>query len=188
MGNLPKLRPRTYVNGNPLIPEDINEVFDAIIDKKQPNVWSWWAPDRAPGETAIQFRVDTSGGGAAPGEYQGFITSAAPGSNAEISGPLRNLEVGDKLTDLGIWLSNPSTAAPGVHVTLYRSDLNTGATFTQIANWFPGTVPGGASVYTKFTFTLPTPEIVLDGYMYLLNIILPNTYVLAGIGRAKERP
>lgn len=34
MANLPSGRPRTYVNGMPAVPDDINEIFDQFVDSK----------------------------------------------------------------------------------------------------------------------------------------------------------
>src|SRR4051812_43368052 len=109
--SLPTTRPRTYVPGMPLIPDDINELFDASIDDKH--------KAREQGHPAASF----SHTGAA-GTLNGDNWTGA-GAGFTVESGLAYVPIGSRITH--VTFGYKRAAAGNVTVELLRKPLTGGA-------------------------------------------------------------
>lgn len=162
------------MNGVPLIPDDINENFDAIIGRKQPNHWRWQAPSRGCVEVNVVFDVSAN--------FGGDIWHAS-GANAYLGGvPVQGLTVGDRITNIGIKLQGTGAAGTS-HLYLMVSDGVGGHAPVETLDIVDP--PGTWQTYTK---ALAAPRVVASGeaFYWTAHLALLNTFA-SNVGYAKDR-
>lgn len=153
----PPTRPRTYVEGTPVDPNDMNEIFDAEIDNRG-SKWHWLVPQ---GRQALETNLTW--------DYINGTTTANPGPGfgtlITISPP-----VGSRITTIGARVLGTG-AGGAVVVTLYRNNGD-GTARTVIATL---NIPAPAAAWAEYTQALAAAEIVADQKGYFFEIELPTT-------------
>lgn len=173
MAGLPVDRELTINPGDEIPAALINKLQDCVKGKKLPNLWAWQPLQRGLFETNIAF--DPGGG------FGGDLANANANA-AKLTQGVLGIEVGDRITDIGINLAGTG-AAQVCDLYLMRSDGLGGHTPIEHL-----VITDPVAGWTRYTKAIAAPEVALDGYTYyfVINLGLMNT-VISGPGRAKDR-
>ncbi len=146
MSSLPTARPRTYIDGIPVIPDDLNDVFDSIIGQKFPSQWQWQVPGRGHLEMNISIGNSTTANyllGFPPPEY----CMVAGADDAVMTFPVSGGVVeGTRITDVGFVMTGNGVGTGPAFASLWRSGISGGASmlgYVEIVD-----PPGVAAKYT----------------------------------------
>jgi hypothetical protein len=170
---LPTSRDITISPGDPIPGSIINKLEDQVTGHKRPNLWMWQALQRGLFETNITFDPSVGFGG---------DVAHANANAALLTQGVLGIEVGDRITDIGITLKGTG-AAQTCDLYLMRADGVGGHTPVEHL-----VITDPAGVWATYTKALVTPEIVVAPYAYyfVINLGLANTYI-GPVGRAKDR-
>jgi hypothetical protein len=158
---LPLTRSRTYVNGIPLIPDDVNEIEDAIIAGKFGPRWEWQglAKDGPTGSAGVVGQYDAK----------------ASGGPGQIWQPLPAFATGTIIQGIGVRLIGTG-GAQTVALELNRHNGNGEGDLTLIGQLNINNPP---AAWATYTLILPAEEVVTDAKPYHWHLLMPAANTVA---------